>query len=40
MIRDRAGDVPLGQGDVAVARGEGAEGAHAAAAFRAWMLAA
>jgi|GEM_PF-4926118 len=36
----QAGDVPFGQGDVAVARGEGAEGAHAAAAFRAWMLAA
>ncbi|MNE16416.1 hypothetical protein D3C80_1093590 [compost metagenome] len=35
-----AGNVPLGQGDVAVARGEGAEGAHAAAAFKAWMLAA
>ncbi len=36
----QAGDVPFSQGDVAVARGEGAEGAHAAGAFRAWMLAA
>ncbi|MNY34697.1 hypothetical protein D3C86_1690580 [compost metagenome] len=35
-----AGNVALGQAAFCFARGEGAEGAHAAAAFRAWMLAA
>ncbi|MNV56690.1 hypothetical protein D3C71_1489900 [compost metagenome] len=35
-----AGDMALGQPAFGFARGEGAKGAHAAAAFRAWMLAA
>ncbi|MNL18254.1 hypothetical protein D3C87_1393920 [compost metagenome] len=36
----QAGDVALSQSAFRFARGEGAKGAHAAAAFRAWMLAA
>ncbi|MNX97700.1 hypothetical protein D3C86_1300760 [compost metagenome] len=36
----QAGDMAFGQAAFCFARGEGAEGAHAAAAFRAWMLAA